>query len=104
MERDEIPKALNDFTRNKEEKARNEQLDKDEDGEWGKAQDDEEGDEDETSDQISKEEPPQEEQRAIEPVQSTAMSAEAFPGISNGFQEAQSVNVDGSSQVNSYKC
>ena len=59
-----MPKALNDFTRHKEEKERNELLEKNgenKDGNWGKAQENEVEEDDaydETSEQASKEEKP----------------------------------------------
>ena len=64
LEHSALPKALNDFTRHKEEKERNELLEKNgenKDGNWGKAQENEVEEDDaydETSEQASKEEKP----------------------------------------------
>jgi len=90
LEHDAIPKALNDFTRHKEEKERNEQQQNEaenEDGDWGKTQDDDEDEEDETSEQISKNEVPPRKlvTEEISPKTSAIITEETFPVLSNGI-------------------
>ena len=92
VEHNSMPKALNDFTRHKEEKERKEQHQKGvetEDGDWGKAQDENE-DEDETSEQISKEEVPSTKTTTAEekfPHSTAVVTEETFPIISNRISE-----------------